>query len=172
MWITLFIGMQRICYNRYMKKIKLTQNKFALVDDSDFEKVNQFKWYANKQRGIYYALRKGLEGKIYKMHQQIMGNYPENKPLIDHIDRDGLNNQRNNLRFATYQENGMNRKIGINNKSGFKGVSWNKRQKKWQVITKLNGKSINLGEFKEINDAAQAYNNFIAKNHGEFARKS
>lgn len=155
-----------------MQKIKLTQNQFALVDDQDFKSINSFKWYANRQRGIYYALRKGEERSIIKMHQQIMGKYPEGRPIIDHIDSDGLNNQRNNLRFATYQENGMNRRLGKNNKSGFKGVSWNKRANKWQVITKLNGNSINLGEFKEIKDAINAYQKFIGINHGEFARKS
>jgi len=160
-----------------MKKIKLTQNKYALVDDEDFEKLNQFKWYVNKQTNHWYAIRrlpikKGESQKAIRMHQQILGPYPIGKPAINHIDDDGLNNQRKNLRFCSTQENGMNRKISINNTSGYKGVSWNKRQKRWQVITKFNGKSINLGEFNDIKNAAKAYENFIIENHKEFARKS
>jgi hypothetical protein len=95
-----------------MKEIKLTQGQVALVDDEDFEKINQFKWFAAKKGKTFYATRNiTVNGKRKSalMHWYIMDG-----KSIDHIDRNGCNNCRNNLRFCTHQENQMNNRKRIN----------------------------------------------------------
>src|SRR4051812_35760807 len=103
-----------------MKYITLTQNKQAIVDDEDYEWLKQWKWtfdgrYA--QRNLY---ANGGKKKLY-MHRLIMG--ANKRQLIDHINQDRLDNQRNNLRFANKSVNGFNRGLPNNNTSGFKGVT-------------------------------------------------
>jgi hypothetical protein len=151
-----------------MKEIKLTQDKIALVDDDDFEYINQFKWYAGKYPNTFYAQRNLGKVKI-RMHREIMKTQLENNigKIIDHIDGNGLNNQKNNLRICTRAENGRNRHT-INNSSGYLGVS--KSGKKWKPTIKVNKKTIYLGYFKDKKDAAKAYNEAAIKYHGEFAR--
>lgn len=152
-----------------MKKIKLTQEKFAIVDDNDFEVLNQFKWYARASRKTFYATRNSNPRKLklpqIQMHRIILGKIPLGKE-VDHIDGDGLNNQRKNLRLVTISENAMNKGQYSNNKSGYKGVCWNKREKKWSATAKLpNKKQKNLGDFKNIEDAIKARKDFVQKNY-------
>lgn len=149
---------------------------FALVDDKDFEELNKYKWYARKSRKIFYATRNNNPRKLklpqIQMHRAIIGEIPEGKE-VDHKDGDGLNNQRNNLRLCTISQNAMNKGNYKNNKSGFKGVCWNSREKKWDATAKLpNKKQKNLGQFKNIEDAILARKNFIEINYGEFVRKN
>ena len=153
-----------------MKEIQLTQEKVALVDDDDFEWLNQWKWYAGKTRNTYYAIRNspidenGKQIKIY-MHREIM-NTPK-EVLTDHKDRDGLNNQKHNIRLCTYSQNGANRKsYGV---SKYLGVCWDKQSNKWIVRIETDNKSTYLGCFKIEKDAAMAYNEAAKKQHGEFA---
>lgn len=159
-----------------MKKIKLTQNKYALVDDSDFEYLNQFKWYAHKQKKAFYAIRhsrrdKNGKQKTIRMHSIIMGKYPIGKE-VDHIDGNSLNNQRSNLRFATRQQNIRNQKKGCMNTSGFKGVHKYKHYEKWIANARLNGQKVYLGFFNSPIEAYKTYCKFIKKYYGEFARIS
>ena len=111
-----------------MKKIPLTQGKFALVDDEDFEYLSQWKWYAKKttNRRGFYAVRTDTSNgrkntKAVVMHRFLM---KETDPtiLIDHRDNDSLNNQKHNLRAATYTENAQNRRSKVNSASKFLGV--------------------------------------------------
>ena len=155
----------------YMKEIQLTQEKFALVDDEDFEWLNQWKWYASKIGNTYYARKNSLidengkQIKIY-MHREIM-NTPKGI-LTDHKDRNGLNNQKHNIRLCTYSQNGANRKSwGV---SKYLGVCWDKQNNKWVVRIETDNKSTYLGHFKIEKDAAMAYNEAAKKQHGEFAR--
>ena len=139
-----------------MKEIQLSQGKVALVDDEEFESLNQYKWHAQKNRNIFYAVRnKGVAGKraIQYMHVVIMG-----RKGVDHIDRNGLNNQRNNLRFCTQSENCMNRSKGENCTSIYKGVCFHKQHKKWITKIHINGQDIHLGLFNTEVEAAKAYN--------------
>lgn len=149
-----------------MKTIKLTQNKIALVDDEDFEYLNQFKWLCANG----YAIRKiSINGKrkTIWMHRLIM-NTPDDMQT-DHIHHDPLDNRKENLRICTRQQNGMNRKSNKNSTSKYKGVSWKKREKKWQSYIQINGTSKHLGGFKSEEDAALSYNQAATKYFGEFA---
>ncbi len=153
------------------KEIQLTQGKVAIVDDEDFDFLNQFNWQANKNGNTFYVNRNfrisnNKQGKIY-MHRLILNAKKEY--VIDHIDGDALNNQKNNLRICTHAENMRNSQIPINNTSGYKGVSYNKRYKKWEAHISFNNKLLNLGSFIDPIDAARAYNAAAIKYHGEFA---
>lgn len=156
-----------------MKLIPLTQGKFAQVDDEDYEWLNKFKWHAIKNReSTWYALNSAYIGN-YKiahiaMHRMIMGLKPNSKPIVDHKDRDGLNNQRLNLRFATYSQNGANKMaFGL---SKYLGVHLMGRiTKKWAATIQSGGKKIYLGCFEHEVDAAIAYDFAAIMLHGEFA---
>lgn len=152
-----------------MKEIKLTQNKIAIVDDEDYEKINQRKWYYC--RG--YALRNKWLAKythvIWRMHWEIMGK-PRKGFEIDHKDGNKLNNQKSNLRICSHKENGMNRKVQNNNKSGYKGVHIHKLTGKWRAMISINNKSMHLGLFNNKEKAVKAYNDAAKKYYGEFAK--
>ena len=156
-----------------MREIRLTQGKVALVDDIDFEYLDQWKWYAHKGHNTFYALRRAPcpnRGRIL-MHRVILeGMDFKDFKETDHIDGDGLNNQRNNLRPATHQQNQANRKINKDNKIKQKGVWWSKRAKKWTAQIRINYKRIHLGYFDELIDAVKAYNRAAEKYQKDFAR--
>lgn len=156
-----------------MKRIPLTQGKFAVVDDEDYESLSRFKWYAwrDPTSGIFYALRNiqkpnGVRSSE-RMHRRIAGN-PAKKE-IDHRDRNGLNNQKSNLRKCDDSQNAANRRLEKRNTSGFKGAYWHKVIKKWQSAIKVKGKIIHLGYFDTRKQAAQAYDAAAELAFGEFA---
>lgn len=156
-----------------MKKIRLSKDKFALVDDEDFEWLSQWKWHIKKnESGKFYAIRYQyldyLETtKRIFMHRIILK--ASNLVKIDHWDGNGLNNQRYNLRFATTSQNAMNRGKQKNNKSGYKGVCWSTNKNKWQTSIALNSKNIWIGRFSNIIEAAKAYDQKALELFGEFA---
>jgi hypothetical protein len=136
-----------------MKEIKLTQGKVAMVDDEDFERINAHKWCAVDFAGKFYAGR-SENGKSAYMHREVLGTVPTGIE-VDHIDGDGLNCQRNNLRFVTRRQNFQNRHIKRTSK--YPGVSWDKINNKWRAGMNLNGASKNLGRFSTEEDAFRAY---------------
>jgi hypothetical protein len=147
-----------------MKEISLTQGKVALVDDEDFDRLNKFKWFAHKRHGIFYAGRqvtvvyipetKYCKQKIVHMHRLIM-EVPSDK-MIDHIDGEGLNNQKSNLRAVTNRQNLQN--LHRRKKtSRFPGVSWQINDKKWQSGICINRIHHYLGEFSSEEEAFAMY---------------
>ena len=151
-----------------MKKIELTQGKVTQVDDEDYEWLNQWKWYAIKVHRTFYAVRYVNKDKLtIFMHRIILNISEKIKP--DHKDRDGLNNQRNNLRVCTEQQNNFNRKGWLNCSSTYKGVTWDKNAKKWRPSITINNKKIHLGSFDSETKAARAYDVKAIELFGEFA---
>lgn len=147
-----------------MKRIKLTQNKYALIDDLDYEKVSKYRWCAVLSRGKWYAGRMNNG----RMHSFILGKKKGKE--VDHIDGDGLNNQRKNLRFASHKENSRNCKLYKTNKSGHKGVSWHSFHKKWHVQCRVDSKNYHLGYYDNVEEAVKVYQRFSKKHHKKFSR--
>ena len=148
-----------------MKVIPLTQGLFAKVDDIDYERViNQSGWMAVFVGNRYYARSNNQLG-LY-LHNFIMGSKG-----IDHINLDGLDNQRSNLRPATKSQNAMNQgKRNTPTSSRFKGVYYNKGKNKWAAEIKKDGVKRFLGYFDFEEDAALAYDQAATEWFGEFAR--
>ena len=145
-----------------MKKIKLTQNKYALIDDSDFELVSKLvkRWRFN---GNYVV----GGWPILAMHRVIMG--AKKGQQVDHINRNKLDNRRGNLRFCTVAQNQMNSRP---RRDVPKGVQWREDRKAWIVRIGLNGRNHWVGYFKKLDEAKKAYNIAAKQYHGDFARTS
>jgi hypothetical protein len=155
-----------------MKEIKLTNGGVALVDDEDFDDLNKHKWFSHKERNTAYAWRnekKGFRqyGKV-KMHRQILN--PKKSEHVDHINGNGLDNRRDNIRVCTAQQNQMNRHNHSSHSSIYKGVSYHKQNDRWRALIHLNGKPISLGCYSTPEAAAIAYNEKAIELFGEFAR--
>jgi len=152
-----------------MKKIKLTQNKYTLVDNEDFEVFNKYTWCAVKDGNTFYAQKttskKDGSTTTVRLHREIMK--PPKELMIDHIDRDGLNNRRSNLRFCTNTQNQMNSCKNKNNTSGFKGVYIDKG--KFRSRISFNGRRIHLGFFDTREKAGEAYQDACVEFYGKFA---
>ena len=163
-----------------VREIQLTQGKVALVDDEDYNSLMEFNWFAARQRRrnreVYYAVRSAIntDGRYNKqvfMHRIILGLDEEDLGVkTDHEDGDGLNNQRYNLRRATYGQNNSNRIKTQEASSRYKGVSWDTRAEKWVVQIQHNHHRFRLGFFDDEEEAAKTYDREALKLFGEFAR--
>ena len=144
-----------------MKEIPLTQGKVALVDDEDFERLNQFKWYVNKIKSKYseyfYASTRQYGRKV-PMHRIIM-NTPAGL-VVDHINHNTLDCQKTNMRNVSHAQNIKNQ-FGHKNKpsrtSQYKGVCWGKAKKKWRAQITINRKVTSLGDYEFEIDAHKRY---------------
>ncbi|MGB8225969.1 MAG: HNH endonuclease [Sedimentisphaerales bacterium] len=155
------------------RKIALTQGKFAIVDQEDFEELNTHKWYAAGCANNFYAVR--VIGRIngrkkhISMHRQI--TQPPPGFVVDHKDGDGLNNRRENLRVVTETQNHYNsRKCSKTTSSKYKGVCYDKQRNKFRAEIKYNGHRKFLGHFDNEIDAAKAYDKAAKLYYGEFAK--
>lgn len=155
-----------------MKQIQLSDDFFVLVDDEDYERISSWSWYLLKVKNSnnHYAVRhtpRPNRRHIY-MHREIL-NAPDGVE-VDHVDGNGLNNTRKNLRLCTRSQNMMNRRASSSNISGFKGVSWDKSRNNYLSKIKVKGKTINLGRFVDPIDAATAYDRAAVKYFGSYAK--
>ncbi len=154
-----------------MKKIPLTRGKFALVDDCDFDDLSKHKWFCTR---VGYAARNSRlsddcgRGKLLYMHRILLG--AQKGQEVDHVNFDKLDNRRCNIRLASSRQNKCNRPIRPNNTSGFKGVSWAKRERRWiAFVHDEAGRHKVVGYFLD-KDAACAARCAAAKQYyGEFA---
>ena len=153
------------------KQIPLSQGKFVIVDDKDYEFLSQWKWcfngrYAMRNKYLGWKNRKSILKTIY-MHRLILN--PPDGFYTDHINGDKLDNRRSNLRICTNQQNQFNQTPTQGGSSKYKGVTWHKRDEMWMSSIRLNNKTKFLGYFDSEEDAAQAYNFAAIEHHGEFA---
>ena len=139
----------------------------ALVDDSDYEYLNQYSWSISNCGGYKYA-RAFIENKKISMHRLIMGANGFNT-VVDHIDHNTLNNQKENLRVCTRAQNQANTYSRPNTTSRYLGVCWYSRDKRWVAKLQSNYKKIVIGYFKDETEAAKAYDSKAKEIHGEFA---
>lgn len=164
---------RRLRYGYPFRRIKLTQNKYAIVDPEDYNRLSKHKWYAAKGHNTFYAVcgkwskiqRKRVE---IRMHRFIMN--PPAHLYVDHINHNGLDNRKANLRLATHAQSVRNRKkFARLSTSKYKGISWDASAKKWSAYIQADRKKIYLGSFNNEIDAAKAYDAAAKKYHGEFA---
>jgi len=156
-----------------MPLISLTQGQFAIVDAGDYEALSAFKWFAifNPHTHSFYAKRSGPhqsgKQKGIWMARVILGAKPGE--IVDHVNRDTLDNRRANLRIVTARQNSWNRRLlTTRNKSGYRGVSWYSRHKKWVAQIRVNSRRIHLGYFISPESAAAAYDRVARELHEGF----
>lgn len=150
-----------------MKTIPITRGLVALVDDGDYEWLNQWKWCALKARYAYRRAGPRTAYKVLLMHREIVG--AQSGQYVDHINRNPLDNQRVNLRLATMSQN-ISNSWRSDNTSGYRGVHYDKSKRSWAVGIQVLGKKHFLGRFKSPTKAARAYDRAALKHFGEFAR--
>jgi hypothetical protein len=146
--------------------VPLTQGSDAMIDAADLHLVAGRNWYLDRSGGQMYA--KSDSPNRIRMHCLLMILPPG--AMVDHIDGDGLNNRRSNLREATRGQNACNAKTRADNKSGFKGVSLHRTSGKWHAYINRNGRRHSLGYFETSEAAARAYALASPQMHGVFAR--
>ena len=149
------------------KQIPLTQGKFSLVDDADFEFINQWKWQYHT--GGYARRDYAVDGKRFKvyMHRVITGN--DESLVVDHINGDRLDNRKENLRLCHQKQNSANSRKSKNNTTGFKGVCFYKRDGVYTAQLMKDRKMIYLGRFTKPEYAAAAYDLAAMNLFGDFA---
>ena len=158
----------------YKRKWKLTSNEYRvegntvyvtlngkskehimICDLDDWEILKEYVWFYNKSGG--YAATNAVKNKkhtVIKFHQIVMGQ--KKGFLVDHINRNPLDNRKENLRFVTHTANLVNSKTPTSNKSGYKGVSWRKDSNNWRAHISIGHKYISLGSFDKLEDAIEA----------------
>jgi hypothetical protein len=146
--------------------IALAKGYFAIVDADDYEKLSQYKWHVKVARSGFYAYRTENRKRI-SMHRQILNAPPGMH--CDHINHNGLDNRKANLRLCTPQQNSFNQHPRFNSTSKYKGVSWSREARKWRADIKHNGRTIYIGYFEDEAEAAIAYDDYAIDLFGEFA---
>lgn len=162
------------------KLIPLTQGKFAIVDEEDYELISKFKWRAHnvrKEHGpdrwyalctVHLGMISGKQVQSYiHLHRLIM--HPPKGMDTDHIDRNGLNCRRSNMRICTRTQNNQSGHPHCNTSSQFKGVSWHRRSKRWVVHLTCNKRLVYNDSFVNEIEAAHAYDRAVIKYCDEFA---
>ena len=185
---------RRLRFGYTFRRIPLTQGYYAIVDPADFPHLSKYKWRLCRTKGknVLYAERsvRKANGKYSRilMHRQIMENmlsapstknsklrtqnyhrYYNDGYVIDHINGNGLDNRRANLRLATIAQNAWN-SIKRNPRSGYKGVWFSADKSLWRAAIVYHGRRIHLGYFKDKTAAAKAYDAATRKYYGKFAK--
>ena len=154
-----------------MKKYIQLKHGTAIVDEQDFDKINQYRWkssFVGKAKTPYAT--SSHFGRTVYMHRLVM-DAPKGT-VIDHIDGNGLNNSRDNLRFVTYSQNNMNQPIRCDNTSGHKGINWCEDRQKYQVYINIDRKRKSLGRYKTLEEAIYVRDEAVKAHYGEYAREN
>lgn len=147
---------------------------FVKVDDEDYDYLSKYKWHIKANGSKTYAIGPVSLSRITgesSMHRILMKHLLSGKLMVDHIDGDGLNNQKTNLRIATRSQNMANRNSTPNSSSKYLGVSWDNSRvkKKWRAQITFNGERTYIGNYATEEEAALAYNEVAKKYHGNFS---
>jgi len=166
-WVLLY---RRVRYGYAFRRIPLTRGQYAIVDADDYERLARYRWMADKGESTFYVRRRIYLGngkrKNILMHREIL-KVPKGM-FVDHINHNGLDNRKANLRPATLKQNMRNRrKTRLKCYSKYKGVTMN--YGKWVAMIKADGERKHLGRFTDEIEAAKAYDRAAQKYHGEFA---
>lgn len=153
---------RKLRYGYPFRKIKLTRGKYAIVDADNYDGLNKTRWYAVKAGETCYAVRSIYTGRAgagtdkhkkrttIKMHRQIMR--PGEGLVVDHINHNGLDNRRANLRCVTQRQNSLNRR----GRDGRTGIYWCKEHKRWRARICINGVKVHIGYYDSEAEARRA----------------
>jgi hypothetical protein len=159
-------------YGYTFRRIYLGEGEWTIVDPADYYRFGNFKWGIDGQKTRFYAVRNVKNGdkkvKKVRLHREIM-QAPVGV-LVDHRNRETLDNRRANLRFATQSQNMQNRRKRKNTTSRYIGVCLDKQRGQWEVRIIHRGKRIWIGRFHTEIEAARVHDEAAKKYHGEFAR--
>ena len=156
-----------------MQYIPLTKGQFAIIDDEDYERINQWKWYSQKSNTGYYAARSMGRDKSRFMHYEVLNLAigKDRKWVVDHINRNPLDNRKENLRICSTQQNLFN--SGPKKKKGktsyYKGIMFHQGHKRWAALLCYKRKQFHLGYFQTEYEAMTAYNLAVVKKMGDYA---
>lgn len=146
--------------------VPLTRGKFAIVDESDVERVAEYSWCAIPHRRTWYADAR-IRGKGVRMHRFILGEFAP--AIVDHINGDGLDNRRNNMRSATPAQSQANRRHTKRGIGSFRGVTPSPTAGKWVAQISIDDKNVYLGTFSTVTEAAVAYDCAAIAARGDYA---
>ena len=174
-FVRLVLLYRRLRYRYEFRLIRMSQPRYAKVDPADYEQLRKYEWFVGKRRnggsfyaGAYVTDSKTGKEKIIFMHREIIEVHK--KMVVDHINNDGMDNRRANLRRATHSQNMCNRKKRSGaHTSRHKGVYWDKEKRKWIAHIGFMGRNMHLGCFYSEIEAAKARDRAAKKYHGEFA---
>lgn len=154
--------------NGSVRGIPLTQGKIAIIDAEDYERIAKYRWHIQVKGNTIYARR--YEGKrMLLLHREILGLIYGDGKLTDHKNRNGLDNRKANLRIATKSLNAYNCKMQRHNKSGYRGVHWLNKERRWKAEIKILGRKVSCGYFTDPIQAALAYDRMAVKYRGDTA---
>jgi hypothetical protein len=154
-----------------MKEIELTNGMKAIVDDEDYDYLLDYNWRCVKNGRTYYALfSRRIKGKFlnFWMHRMIM-DAKERKDEVNHINHNGLDNRKENLRITTHNKVVVHSRVSNNKPTKHKGISYHKPTNKWRARIHINGKTIYLGYYIDETEAAKAYEKKAIELFGEYA---
>jgi hypothetical protein len=162
---------RRLRYGYAFRRIPLTKEKYAVVDPDDYQRLSEYNWHVKKTAHTLYAKRSARTGntmtQIY-MHRCVI-KLPAGM-VADHINHNGLDNRKANLRPVTRAQNSQHKKkINTKSRSMYKGIYYDRRDKVWCARITCNGKTTHLGSFKDEIEAAKTYDQAAKKYHGQFA---
>lgn len=158
--------------NKYKKigdtiRIYLDKGKSCVIDFCDYESVKKYRWYCRKIGRKNYCCHSYYDGeKVYVIYLHRLINKTPKKLRTDHINGNGLDNRKSNLRSCTASQNNCNTMWGRK----IKGIFYSKQRRRWYARINFNKKNYSLGGHKHREEAVLAYNNGAIKYHGEFAR--